>query len=112
MLSALAPWAAMFSMLAAADVKFEPWTQWVFRGTVAQVQADRSPGQASKSFDVTYFVAAPDGPGTKIYWLLEERGQGHWPWSERFGVLSLDERGLPGGSVGPSLLYDYGDGKS
>ncbi|HEV7221618.1 MAG TPA: TlpA disulfide reductase family protein, partial [Pirellulales bacterium] len=47
-----------------------------------------------------------------IYWLLEERGQGHWPWSERFGVLSLDERGLPGGSVGPSLLYDYGDGKS
>ena len=112
MLSAFASLAAMFPALLAAEVQLAPGTQWAFRGSVAQLKADRSPGEAAKTFDVAYYVAEADASGATIYWLVEERGQGHWPWSERFGVLSLDAQGLPGGSVGPSLLYDYGGGKS
>ncbi|HUY92311.1 MAG TPA: TlpA disulfide reductase family protein [Pirellulales bacterium] len=112
MLSAFVSLAAIFPAVLAAEVQLAPGTQWAFRGSVAKLNADRSPGEAAKTFDVTYFVAEADASGSKIYWLLEERGQGHWPWSERFGVLTLDAQGLPGGSVGPSLLYDYGAGKS
>lgn len=112
MLSAFVSLAAIFPAVLAAEVQAAPGTQWAFRGSVAKLNDNRSPGEASKTFDVTYFVAEADASGSKIYWLLEERGQGHWPWSERFGVLSLDSRGLPGGSVGPSLYYDYGPGKS
>lgn len=110
MLSALMPLAA--ALLLAADVALEPGAQWVFRGNVALLQRDQSLAEPAKTFDVTYFVAESDTSGTKLYWLLEERGQGHWPWSERFGVLQIDARGQASGSPGPSLLYDYGEGTS
>lgn len=112
MLSAFVSVAAMLPAVLAAEAPLTPGTQLAYRGSVAQLKADHSPGEATKTFDVTFFVAEADASGAKVYWLLEERGQGHWPWSERFGVLSLDAKGLPGGSVGPSLLYDYGGGKS
>ena len=112
MLSAFVSLAAIFPAVLAADVQLTPGTQWAYRGGVAQLKGDGSPGEATKMFDLAYFVAEADASGSKIYWLLEERGQGHWPWSERFGVLTLDAQGLPGGSVAPSLLYDYGGGKS
>ena len=112
MLSAFVSLAALFPAVLAADAPPAPGTQWAFKGSVAKLNSDHSPAEASKTFDVTYFVAEADTAGSKIYWLVEERGQGHWPWSERFGVLTLDAKGLPGGSVGPSLYYDYGGGNS
>ncbi|HVX61958.1 MAG TPA: TlpA disulfide reductase family protein [Pirellulales bacterium] len=110
MLSALMPLAV--ALLLPADVAFQPGAQWVFRGNVAQLRPDHSLAEPMKTFDVTYFVAEKSESATRLYWLVEERGQGHWPWSERFGELELDAQGQAGGAPGPSLLYDYGEGKS
>ena len=110
MLSALMPLAA--ALLLSADVASQPGAQWVFRGNVAQLRPDHTLAEPKKTFDVTYFVAESSESATKLYWLVEERGQGHWPWSERFGELEVNAQGQPGGAPGPSLLYDYGEGKS
>jgi hypothetical protein len=88
-------------------------TQWTYRGGVSEVKRDRPPApQASKSFDLTLIVAESGENGTHLYWIVDERGQGAWPWLERFGRLSLDPHGKAIGPVGPALLYDYGAGKS
>ena len=92
----------------------EAGQQLVYRGTVSPC-ADGGAGEQSrqqKTFELTWFVAAADASGAKLYWLVAERGRGAWPWVERFGVVSLDCAGESAGAAGPSLFYDYGEGES
>ncbi|HVC96183.1 MAG TPA: TlpA disulfide reductase family protein [Pirellulales bacterium] len=98
--------------LGATETALKPGTQLLYRGGVAELQAGRSPGEPSKTFDLTLWVAEANESGTKFYWLVDERGQGHWPWPERFGEWSLDAEGQAAGVPGPALLYEYGGGRS
>ena len=97
----------------AAEPILAPGAQFTFRGSVAEASRDRGqPAQPGKSFDLILWVAESDDSGTQLYWLVDERGQGAWPWVERFGRLVLDKNGKPIGPSGPALLYDYGTGKN
>lgn len=96
----------------ADDAAIVPGTQLAFRGGVAKILDDRSVGELSKTFDLTILVAESGESGRRLYWLVEEQSQGVWPWIERFGQIDLDANGQPGGVPGPSVLYDYGTGKS
>jgi peroxiredoxin len=106
---------SLFSLtLAAATVAADPLaadTLFTFHGSVAQLEADRTPGEAQKTFELYLYVAERGKEGTKLYWFVEESGRGRWPWPERFGSLTLDAKLKPSGR-GPSLLYDRGDGTS
>jgi len=112
-LAATATVSALWTVaLAANENALKPGTQLLYRGSVAELQAGRAPADPSKTFELTLWVAEAGESGTKFYWLVDERGQGHWPWPERFGELSLDAEGLTAGVPGPALLYDYGGGRS
>lgn len=88
-----------------------PGTQLSFRGSVAQLDRDHVAQPAQKSFDLLLIVAEANA-NKRVYWTLDERGRGAWPWVERFGSLSLDERWQSGQQRGPTLLYELGENKS
>ncbi len=119
----------------ANEPALQPGAHLAFRGSVAQLNADHTPGEARKSFDLSWWVVEANDSSVRLYWLINERGQGAWPWPDRFGELVVssggrgDDRsttwpdaeanppagstaaeGLPAGG-GPALLYDYGDGQ-
>jgi hypothetical protein len=73
---------------------------------------DRTPGDAEKTFDLTLTVADSSDEGAKMYWLVEERGRGAWPWPERFGVVQADAAWQADRDLLPSLWYDLGDTQS
>jgi len=102
---------AAFSLVTAAPV--EPGQQITYRGSVALRHAEQAKetGQ-QKTFEINWFVASTDDEGTLLYWLLDERGHGAWPWPARFGQLKLIKQGQPQGSTPPALFYDYGEGDS
>jgi Redoxin len=114
MLTNLLPAVLLFSALGAADVSLKPGAHLAFRGTVAQLNADHTPGEARKSFDLSLWVVESTDSSQRLYWLVDERGQGAWPWSERFGELNVavGEPGQTDSSRGPALLYDYDEGQS
>jgi peroxiredoxin len=100
-------------MLTAASTPLAPGQQLFYRGTVSQRVVDAAqPSPQQKSFDLTWFVAEANAAGATLYWLVEERGRGAWPWPERFGQLKLDAAGRVHGSHVPSLFFDYGEGES
>jgi hypothetical protein len=91
----------------------EAGQQLVYRGSVTPRVAETGQGEPQKkAFDLTWFVAAANESGAKLYWLVEERGRGAWRWPERFGLVTLDSQGHPQGAIPPSLFYDYGEGES
>ncbi len=97
----------------ATAATLEPGQQVTYRGSVAPRHAES--GQATsqdKTFEINWFVASADDQGTMLYWLLDERGHGAWPWPSRFGQLKLDQQGQHQGSTPPALFYDYGEGDS
>lgn len=139
MLTNLLPAVLVLSTLGAADTSLKPGTHLALRGTVAQLNADRTPGEARKSFDLSLWVVEATDSSTRLFWLVDERGQGAWPWSERFGELSVPtSQGTSGEGAGkpaadspgakspadssptdsttadrgPALLYDYDEGQS
>lgn len=101
--------AALSGFLFAADASLEAGTQLSYRGTVAPATDDAENG--SKSFDLTVWIMASSGAGTDVFWLLDERGRGQFPWPARFGQLALDGQ-LRTAADGPALLYDRGEGQS
>ncbi|HWA98619.1 MAG TPA: TlpA disulfide reductase family protein [Pirellulales bacterium] len=105
-----APLVMWLAVAAADDTLLQPGTQWSFRGDLAPVQRQRGPPM--KNFDLTMWVIEADDSGVQLYWLVDERGQGQWPWIERFGRVALDPAYKTTGSSGPSLLYDFGTGKN
>ena len=91
----------------------EPGQQIVYRGSVTQRAVGAEQGSPQqKGFDLTWFVATAGASGAKLYWLIDERGRGAWPWAERFGEVNLDARGAPQGTGRPSVWFDYGEGES
>jgi hypothetical protein len=93
------------------EPKLAEAVQLHYQGTVAQADRDPANRTASKSFDVTLLVTSHSADSTDYYWLVEERGQGGFGWTERFGRWSQTSDGTGGGKSGPALLYDYGSGK-
>ncbi|HEY4313369.1 MAG TPA: TlpA disulfide reductase family protein [Pirellulales bacterium] len=100
-------------LICAVTGLFETGQRINYHGTVTQRVVDNSqPAPQQKSFELSWFVADTDASGTTLYWLVEERGRGAWPWPERFGQLKLDAQGRPQSARGPTLLFDYGEGES
>lgn len=87
-------------------------TQLSFRGSVSPLDKDRTAQQPQKTFDLLLIVGEGSAAGRRLYWTIDERGRGAWPWVERFGSLSVDQRWQPADQAGPTLLYDLGDGQS
>ncbi|HEX4131802.1 MAG TPA: redoxin domain-containing protein [Pirellulales bacterium] len=114
MWSTLVPILCCLTVAAVDDELVSPGMQWTFRGDVrpANRQQPATGSTAVKNFDVTFWVREADDASAQLYWLVDERGAGQWPWIERFGRLALDAAYRPVGPMGPALLYDYGDGKS
>jgi AhpC/TSA family len=100
-------------MALSAVTGIEAGQQIVYHGNVTQRIVGPEQGTAQqKGFDLTWFVAEADASGAKLYWLVDERGRGAWPWAERFGQVNLDARGGPQGASKPSLWFDHGEGES
>ncbi len=86
-------------------------TQVTYKGTVSPLTPSRTVGPPSKSFELVLLFDEVTDAGAKILWHVEESGSGRWPWAERFGVWTTDGQGKMTG-LGPSLLYDRGEGTS
>lgn len=99
---------ASLALAVSADLSLEPGTQLNFRGGVEARNAE--PGSGHKTFDLTMWIVKKD-EGSQIFWLVEEKGRGEFPWPARFGGLFLDKQWRTA-AAGPSLLYDRGDGRS
>ncbi len=84
-------------------------TQLNFRGSVEERADD--PAKGRKAFDLTLWILRQSDAGAELAWLVDERGRGEFPWSERFGRLTLDARWQTA-AAGPALLYDRGEGRS
>lgn len=78
-------------------------------GTMTPTRGD---GDGRKSFEISVLLDNISAQGATAYWTLEEQGHGGWSWPDRFGRVELDASWRPSGGVGPTLLYDRGDGKS
>jgi len=99
----------LFSALA-ADGKLPSDTVFQYQGSLA-VEEEVPAGK--KTFRLTLFFTKVTESGAQLHWLVEEEEPGAWPWSERFGRLSLDARLKPtSNDDGPSLLFEYDGGKS
>ena len=101
--------AALVPLLVSADSPLAVGTQLSYRGTVEAASGD--PGKGQKTFDLTVWIMAKSESGTDVFWLLDERGNGQFPWPSRFGRLALDGR-FRTAAAGPALLYDRGEGQS
>lgn len=88
-------------------------TQLTYRGTLEpaseEVAADPQKGQ--KTFDLNLWITARDESATEVFWLVDERGNGQFPWPARFGRSTLDAQ-FHTSMPGPALLYDRGEGTS
>lgn len=92
-----------------AESSLSNGTMLTYRGKVAALAKDRTPGGAEKTFDLSLLISKPEGAETQVYWLVEEQGRGSWHWPERFGVTPVDAAWQADSSLGPALLYDHGD---
>ncbi len=86
-------------------------TQVTYKGTVAPLTELRTVGTPGKTFELVLVFDEVTDSSARVYWHVEENGSGRWPWSERFGVWTADSNWNFAG-VGPSLLYDRGEGLS
>lgn len=50
--------------------------------------------------------------GTRLLWVVAEKGQGGWPWVEQFGAMEVDPRGRVVAGKPPSVLLSHADGVS
>ena len=86
-------------------------TQVTYKGSVAPLTEQRTVGSPGKTFELVLVFDDVTDSSARVYWHIEESGSGRWPWSERFGVWSADADWKFTG-IGPSLLYDRGEGTS
>jgi peroxiredoxin len=101
--------AALAPLVLGAEVPLDAGTQLNYRGGVEARAVD--PGKGRKTFDLTLWILRKSDTGSEILWLVDERGRGEFPWSERFGRVTVDVR-YRTAAAGPALLYDRGDGRS
>ncbi len=100
---------ALAPLVVAADAALPVGTQLSYRGSVEAVSedADASP----KTFDLTLWILSASETGSEVFWLVDERGNGEFPWPSRFGTATLDPR-YRTSMASPALLYDRGEGQS
>jgi hypothetical protein len=101
--------AALAPLVLAADAPLDVGTQLVFRGSVTPADSDGN--TSGKSFDLTLWILSKSDTRAELFWLLDERGRGAFPWPSRFGRLAVDAR-WRSAAEGPALLYDRGEGRS
>ena len=101
--------AALCPLLVSADAPLAAPMQLSFRGTI-EARGDEA-GKPRKAFDLTLWILQQSTTGAEIFWLVDERGRGEFPWSEHFGRLGVDARWRTA-AAGPALLYDRGEGRS
>lgn len=80
-------------------------THLSYRGSVAKLSKEGTPGEAEKTFDLQIWAVAAEGGQTTLVWLLDESGRGGWSWMNRFGTWNVDGQYATSGT-GPALLYD------
>jgi hypothetical protein len=100
-------------LLSAAAAPPAAGTQLTYRGTLEPVseEAAADPQKGQKTFDLTLWITARGESAAEVFWLVDERGNGEFPWPARFGRASLDAQ-FRASMPGPALLYDRGDGRS
>ncbi len=101
--------AGLVPMLLSADAQLNVGTQLTSRGSVEA--AAQEPGKARKTFDLTLWILQKTETGSELFWLVDERGRGEFPWSEHFGRMSVDARWRTA-AAGPAVLYDRGEARS
>ncbi len=101
--------AALAPLIVSADAPLTTGTQLSYRGGV-EARAEE-PGKARKAFDLTLWILDKKDASAEIFWLVDERGRGEFPWFERFGRIAVDAQ-WRSAAAGPALLYDRGDGRS
>lgn len=100
--------AAFAPLAVTAEPALVAGTQLQYRGSV-EPQAEPAEG-GSKSFDLTLWILSKNDAGADVAWLVNEQGKGELPWPARFGRTHVDAQWHS--VLGPSLLYDRGDGRS
>ncbi len=99
--------ASLFLLLtpvAFGQAGLQPRLQLNYQGTLAAADGDAQ-AVSRKPFDLTCWIKQADSGGSEVYWLVDERGRGEWPWPERFGAARVNAAGNATGDS-PSLLYD------
>ncbi len=76
-----------------------------YKGSLEQVSR-KDANVEVKQFDL-YCLLQDQQPGTKIAFLVDERGGGGWAWPERFGVLSLNEKSQPTDKTQIRVLHTH-----
>lgn len=76
-----------------------------YKGSLEQVSRTEANAEV-KQFDL-YCLLQEQTPGTKIAFLVEERGGGGWAWPERFGEISLNEKSRPTNKARIQVLYTH-----
>ncbi len=76
-----------------------------YRGSLEHVSRKDANAEV-KQFDLYCLMQNRDG-GSKIAFLVDERGGGGWAWPERFGELVLNERHQPATAARIRLLHDH-----
>jgi peroxiredoxin len=99
-----ASWFLLLTSAVLGQAGLQPREQLNYQGTLAASDAD-SQTATRKPFDLTCWIKPLEAGGCDVYWLLDERGRGEWPWPQRFGVCHVNATGQTTGDS-PALLYD------
>ena len=73
-----------------------------YQGSLAAADADLQ-AASRKPFDLACWIRRSDANGWDVFWLLDERSRGEWPWIERFGAARIAPDGKTTGDS-PALL--------
>ena len=76
-----------------------------YKGSLEQVSRTEANIEV-KQFDL-YCLVQEQASGTRIAFLVDERGGGGWAWPERFGEISLNEKSLPAGNARIQVLHTH-----
>jgi hypothetical protein len=104
---------ALAPLAIAADAAPPVGTQLTYRGTLEPVSdgAAADPQKGQKTFDLSLWIMGRGESGTDVFWIVDERGNGQFPWPARFGRATLDAH-YHTAAPGAALLYDRGEGRS
>lgn len=94
-----------------ARAQWAKGTTLAYRGSLKPVE-EVTVKEGEKTFDLTYYVGdAADGT-TPLTWVVDEQGNGEFPWICRVGVLRLSTAGEHAPEACPALLYKHSNGRS
>jgi hypothetical protein len=83
--------------------------EYHYSGTLLQVERSGDP-QVVKQFDL-YCVGRSGSDGSRLFFSVDERGGGAWPWPERFGETILNVTGKRVGGRPAHILHTFQDTK-